>query len=129
MGRWAIAKIEWRKKWQWFAFRPCTYGCEHAHRVILGSTQRFNTWDEAVDHVRRQLNPPTGVIPPWTKRIKSDNPFYDTSKLTMIRSRFEASPFLVDEMKKMMRDVYGDLVADAIEMNMPPPYGTLGEKK
>lgn len=52
------------------------------------------------------------------------NPLDDTSRRILAGSRFDTPQFLVDEMRKMFRDCYGDELADAMEATIPPPYGT-----
>jgi hypothetical protein len=53
------------------------------------------------------------------------DPLTDTSRWTLIGSRLETPQFLIDEMRAMFRDCYGDEIADAMEAIIPPPYGTL----
>lgn len=53
-----------------------------------------------------------------------DNPLDDTSRWTVIASRFDTPQFLIDEFRKMFRDAYGDALADALEATVPPPFGT-----
>jgi hypothetical protein len=52
------------------------------------------------------------------------NPLDDTSRWTIISSRVQTPQFLIDGMRQMFRDCYGDEVADAMESIIPPPYGT-----
>jgi hypothetical protein len=51
-------------------------------------------------------------------------PLDDTSRWTVITSRFDTPQFLIASMRKMFRDTYGDELADAMEATIPPPYGT-----
>lgn len=53
------------------------------------------------------------------------NPLEDDSRWTMTESCFETPQFLIDEMRKMFRSVYGDELSDVMEATIPPPCGTL----
>ncbi len=55
-----------------------------------------------------------------------NNPFDDTSKWTFVVSRFDTPQFLIDGMRQLIRQAYGDEFANAMEATIPPPYGTLG---
>lgn len=53
------------------------------------------------------------------------NPINDDSRWTVLSARFETPPFIVDSMKTLLREAYGDELADALEATIPPPHGTL----
>jgi hypothetical protein len=57
------------------------------------------------------------------------NPLDDNSRWTIIGPRFETPKSMVDEFRQLIRELYGDEFADAIETTIPPPYGTLGIQK
>jgi hypothetical protein len=54
----------------------------------------------------------------------ADDPLIDTSRWIMLGSRFDTPAFLVEGLRAMFREHYGDEFADAMEAMIPPPYGT-----
>ena len=52
------------------------------------------------------------------------NPLEDDSRWVLPSLRFETPQVVVDGVRGMFREVFGDEVADAMEATTPPPYGT-----
>lgn len=52
------------------------------------------------------------------------DPLHDDSRPALVGGRFETPQILIDMQREMLRDYFGDEIADAI---FPPPYGTLGD--
>lgn len=49
----------------------------------------------------------------------------DTSRWVLASARFETPQIIVDDLRDMFRQCFGDEAADAMEASIPPPYGTM----
>ena len=56
------------------------------------------------------------------------DPLTDKSRWTLRGERFKTPGFFVDGMRTLIRETFGDDFADALEADMPSPYGTLDDE-